>query len=612
VLKHVFGEGGGRRVIRVALALPVFLWAAGCTLAGPPAAAGPLVPSPVVDAPALTEGSSTPAQDRRAAEQLTEAEARLNSGDAAGALELAREVALALPMARGSSRALWVQARAEAALGRWSEAQTAADQYVLRVPSSDAFSAGARLLSIEARFQLGRSGAFEALWDVSPSSPSGLRDGALALARVWIERLEDPALRDLIAEAPTHPWLTPVALTEFATRRFLVGDGAAAQASATEALALSPDATERSTLSQILDGTLPRPTGIVQGVVGAILSSSGPPSFQALSRDLQDGIELALMAEGIRGGVRLELADDAGTAGRAGGAWAQVEGGRPFALIGPLTESTLAEVVRLRQSAVPILSPTARLVPEGARRVFTLSGPDPEAMRVLATMVLGSGVREVILIHTADPEEDLEAEWFKARFEAGGGRILRTLTYPSGSLNLDAPLATAGAARPQGVVLLAPPEDVERLAPLLPFHGLDPSAAGARTLVFGNASWASIPVLEAVSPRFLEGIRTVTPHVGEGYGPEWDRFRVLYEAQFQRTLRTPFPALGWDAAQLLFQAAASVGATPDEVARGLERIAEFSGATGVFTYQEGRLTRRYYPVRIESGARVPLMNPDRR
>lgn len=527
------------------------------------------------------------------------------------ALELAVEIELGLATARGSSRAVWVRARAESELGRWAAAGEAAEAYLGLVSASDLTAGPARLLSLEARFQTGSAGAFEALWALTPNSPEEIRAGALELARTWIARLDDPALRDLVAEAPTHPWLTPVALTEIAMRRFLVGDASGAETAARQALTGTPDSVERETLARILDGSLERPGLQVQGVLGAIFSASGPPSFQTLSREIQEGVELALLDERVRGGVRLEVADDAGTAGRAGGAWAQLEGARPFALLGPLTEATVAEVARRRSAAVPILSPTARILPVGESRVYSLAGPDPEAMQVLARVVLSQGVREVIVLHAADPEEDLEAAWFQDAFVAGGGQIARVVSVAVGSLNLDGPLESIGRARPRGLVVLAPPEDVERIAPLLAFHGMDPSAAQGSTRVFGNASWSSNAILETVPPRFLEGVMSVSPYLAQGYGPLWSEFEALYEAQFQRTLRSPFPALGWDAARILIEAAALAGSTPDDVSRGLDRIASFPGATGTFTVRDGRITRQHFPVRIESGNRIPISDPNR-
>jgi ABC-type branched-subunit amino acid transport system substrate-binding protein len=85
------------------------------------------------------------------------------------------------------------------------------------------------------------------------------------------------------------------------------------------------------------------------------------------------------------------------------------------------------------------------------------------------------------------------------------------------------------------------------------------------------------------------------------------RFVEAYEAQFRRTLRSPIPALGYDAALLLLESIRATGArTPADLARGLASIVDLPGATGTLSIRDGRIVRRHRLVRFQDGVLVPL------
>jgi hypothetical protein len=101
-----------------------------------------------------------------------------------------------------------------------------------------------------------------------------------------------------------------------------------------------------------------------------------------------------------------------------------------------------------------------------------------------------------------------------------------------------------------------------------------------------------------VPSRHTAGMRTVTAHLGDGFGPAWSLFVQAYEAHFQRTLRSPAPALGWDAARILLEAARLGDGTPEGLALGLREIRGLEGATGHFFWTHGQISRRFVPVEI--------------
>jgi ABC-type branched-subunit amino acid transport system substrate-binding protein len=184
--------------------------------------------------------------------------------------------------------------------------------------------------------------------------------------------------------------------------------------------------------------------------------------------------------------------------------------------------------------------------------------------------------------------------------------VVRTLTYPGGTTGFGAQLQEVVRLAPSGLVVLLPQgdRDVELLAPQLVFYGVREVEG---MVLFGNEAWTLDSVLESLQAPLTNGVLAVSswPEVGE-FGPGWSEFVSAYEETFRRTLRTPTPALGYDAARLLLTAARLGGGTPEGTLRALQEVREFPGATGVFSVIDGRIVRRYFPVRIEDRRLVPL------
>jgi ABC-type branched-subunit amino acid transport system substrate-binding protein len=84
-------------------------------------------------------------------------------------------------------------------------------------------------------------------------------------------------------------------------------------------------------------------------------------------------------------------------------------------------------------------------------------------------------------------------------------------------------------------------------------------------------------------------------------------FKAAYEAHFQRSLVSPVPALGYDAALLILEAARQGARTPAEMAGALEQVHDLQGATGILSVQGGKVFRRTEVVRISHGSFVPVV-----
>ncbi len=577
---------------------------AGCARVGEPS------PTPeaatVLDGPAIRAGVESPAEAREAFRLVSEGEGALERGDFAMALARATEVITRLPEAVGSAQALWLAARSAQAMGDGPEAEEFALRYVEIPGVAPEAATDALLLIARVRTAEGRPGGVEVLFriptDLDPLHRPPVERAISALASA----LTLPELRDLVDEAPSHPFVLPPFLAEFATRRLRVGDTAGAMALARLALDLEPSVDLTVTLNLLAAGEGVPSEGRV-GALGALLSTSGSPAFQGLTREIREGIEVALSREEAHGlpPTRLEVEDDGGDAGQAAAALRRLEGAGVFGVVGPLMDPLVRSAVDARIGRLPLISPTARVVPTEAGSVLALTGGDPEAARTLAALARREGVRRVVVMYPDLPEMSQEAGWFRDAFEGAGGTILRSFAFPPRATNFADPMQETVRLAPDGLVLLLPPELVELVAPQVAFHGVD-DLEGLK--IFGNETWSSDAILQGVNPRHTEGVFTVTSREGgTGFGPGWSEFVSAYEEHFQRTLRSPVPALGYDAALLLLRAARDGGGTPEGTARALESIRDFPGATGRLSIVDGRIRRTYLPVRIEG--RRPVLLP---
>jgi ABC-type branched-subunit amino acid transport system substrate-binding protein len=346
----------------------------------------------------------------------------------------------------------------------------------------------------------------------------------------------------------------------------------------------------------------------VAASIGVVLSTSGSPALRQISEEVLEGIEVALAVEERVSGVpiRLITVDDAGTFGGLNAAMSALGQQRIAGIVGPISDPMVAAAAGLRASTVPLLSPSARFVPEDVTGVLSLSGSDPAAGRGLAELVLSRGVRQVVLLRPASPEMQEEARWFRDAYLGQGGTILREVAYPPETTGFREILEDIAGLSPRGLVILLPPggADLQQLAPQVSFYGLNEIPNLVR---FGNESWTSSAALQGIDPRHMNGVYSVSRTVRTGeFGPGWNEFRSAYEEHFRRTLRSLAPAFGFDTARLLLQAARRGGGDPQRTLQALEEVRDYPGATGTLSVVNGRIERHYYPVRIENRVLIPL------
>lgn len=568
----------------------------------PPAPAPDVV---AMEGPAAVEGpeDTDPARMETASRLLTEGEDALRDRDGETALARGREVAREFGTVPGSAQALWLQARAYGVLEEWPEAAEAATRYLDRGPPTVAEEGEGRLFLARALLSGELDGGIETLFGLETDLPDPILGEAEELAQETASRMTLPVLRDLLREAPHHPRIYPAFQVEMSLRRALQGDEVESRELAAAALELEPGPEVRARARALAEGRL-EDLDLAVLAMGAILSEGGPPSLRDLSAEIRAGVEVALSQGEAEGRpVRFQLLDDGASTARVAQLVEELEAGGATGILGPLEQDGLATAARARRGPTPVISPTARILPDGQDNILSLAAVDPAASKVLAETAMRAGIREVVLLHPRTEEMQEEARYFRQAFEGAGGVVRRVLVYPPGTTNFAEPFGEVVRLAPQGLVLLLPPGEIGLVAPQVAYFGVD----DLEIQILGNESWSSEQVLSQVPPRHTDGVLSVSARSqASGYGPGWDDFVDQYENHFQRTIRSPVPALGYDAARLLLHASREGDGTAEGTAEALRNIRDFPGATGSISIVDGRIQRSYTPVRLQNREAVPF------
>ncbi|MFV2007048.1 MAG: ABC transporter substrate-binding protein, partial [Longimicrobiales bacterium] len=264
----------------------------------------------------------------------------------------------------------------------------------------------------------------------------------------------------------------------------------------------------------------------------------------------------------------------------------------------PLQEASLERVAQGRSAPLALISPTAPSVPTEARSVYSLAAAEPRAAKVLAAYALDNGLTTAALLYPRNRGATFEAEAFREAYEALGGTVVGDLTYAPGTTFFEEYLRNVERLLPSVLVLPLPVQDVELLAPQVTFFGLD----SLEIRVMGTAAWTRSETLENVDPRHLNGVIVASPRPAETRLAGLERFVEAYEDLNRYSLRSPVPALGYDAASLLLEAIRLGARTPTQLTERLSTINGFEGASGVLSVSDGRIVREHYLACIQDGA----------
>lgn len=601
----------------------VSVGAVGC--AGPPspsrATPGPRLPEPVVQ-----PGEISPAREAQAAEMYRDARVALQAGRAGEALRTAREIVSSFPSAPVSGRALLLEARAALQSRAFAEADSAAGRYAGLLPSEDPRAGDVRLLQAEAQDSLGNGrAALERLLAIGPSTPAATLEQARAVARSLAGDLGESVLKPIIAELPRSSPLAPIVATRYGL--LLLQRGAADQAREYARMALAAGATgpDSVTAASVARGELPEGVSPSAVKLGTFLPTTGSPRMSAFGALVAEGVEVAVASSRQQGiPVETDARDDQGDPTVAASTIQEVEGAGLVGAVGFLEDRVLMAAAGSRTDTFPLVSPTARLGTTAPPGVYSLAGADPTAAAEMAEYAVKAGIQRVAIIHSRIPESVSEAAAFTAAAQSLGLPVVGTFSYDVGSTSFGPQILAARDSlrqseiaalnlgpddtlhvedlSPVALFLPVPAEDIEYLAPQVTFNGLDTLAIQ----VMGTDGWTDPQVLKSVDQRHTTGV-VATAAVDAGPGsPGYARFREAYESHFQRSLVSPVPALGYDAALVLLSAVQDGARTPAEVGRAIAHLQNLQGATGVFSVQDGQLVRRTHVVRLDHGTLVPV------
>lgn len=556
--------------------------------------------------PSLEEGEPEPGDVETMEERLREAEGALEAGDAGAARRIALEVMEEHPRAPGSTGALWVLARASLEQGDHREADDAVTDFLAVLDEGDAGLRGdALLLQGRARLADGRlTDGVRALLAIPPEASEPVLGEAMDRLRSSVQGLSDEEVDQVLAEGAPGP-RGEVLRVERAVRHHLDGDEQAARALAGEALEGDPAETERRLARAIAEGRAEEEVTAVAGF-GALLPTEGPPSIVRSAEEISYGLDVAVEAlEGqTRQGLQVLAPQGSDASGFGQDRVRELEDEGALALIGPLTEGELREAAEARRTNVPILSPTARTVPDDLRGegVYSLRSVDPGGARKLAVHATDEGYGSAVILRPDQGPAEEEARHFAEAFQEAGGTIRDEVVYPSGQADLAEEMARIRGVGPSVLFLPVPPEEVENVATQMAFH----EVTDAEPLLLGTEGWASPEILRSVPAHHTDGVRVAVPAPAGEDPPGYREFVDAYEGHYRRTFRSPDAVLGWDAVGLLARVLEGGARTGDEVRRQLERLEGFQGATGILSVRDGRVVRDQELARIEDGALQPI------
>jgi ABC-type branched-subunit amino acid transport system substrate-binding protein len=366
---------------------------------------------------------------------------------------------------------------------------------------------------------------------------------------------------------------------------------------AREALEGSLQERERRRAEAVLDGTLEEVLGLPL-VLGAVLPRTGAsPNLLEYTRWIDEGIEVALerMGGDLRRPVQLEAVDTRGGSVAARASLRSLRSLGALGAIGPVTEEVLVEAMEAREGPFPLISPFASLPPEGdAPGIYSLSGPNPAAARLVARYARDLGLDRVAVLRPGTDEARVDAEIFLREFLDRGGSVPREIVYEPGTTFFEPQFQEVEATLPDGIFLPLSPEDIELLAPQFTFYGMD--TLGIQIL--GTSGWTEEEVVREVETRHTDGVIAATTRPTQDETEARRAFRRAYEEHFQKTLRSDVPAFGHDAAALFLRAFREGPRTSGQLLTALRDIRDFPGATGNLTVEEEWIVREAHLVRL--------------
>lgn len=590
-----------------------------CQVAGGAAPTRPL-PPPVIAPGVITRGDQA-----EALRLLRDAEGSFEARRFLEVLRTTEELTRRFPASEVSGQALLLGARAELALGAPDRADAAAERYLALLPPGDPRATEVRLLQVEA-LEGNPEMRLDRLLRIDAAATPEELAVAVPLTRAAADSLSADQLEAVLAVVPGTGPLAPIVQARHAVNLLERGDAESASELAAAAIEGGVETPERELAEGVLRGELPaerrRATSFA---IATVLPVGGPPGLAEFARLVAEGVEVAaatVLGEPYQ--VTVLPLDDQGDPVTAAGFVTQLEAEGVAGVVGFLEDEALVAAGLSRQRALTIVSPTARSAAAAGEGVYSLEGPDPRAAETVARYAASRALQRVAILLPESATAAAEADAFQAEAERLGVLIVGRFPYdPQGTFFESQIVGAQNALRaseiaalglspddtlriemlePVGMFMPIPPEDVEYLAPQIAHFALDTLAIE----LMGTSGWTDPQVLASLEPLYVDGVvATATAGTGPG-SPGLLRFQQAYEEYFQRTLVSPTPAIGYDAALLLLEALRAGRLSPSDVRASFQGLTDVEGATGIFSVTDDRVVRRTELVRIDDRRLVPV------
>ena len=305
----------------------------------------------------------------------------------------------------------------------------------------------------------------------------------------------------------------------------------------------------------------------------------------------KNGIEMALDEVNQSGGllgktVRVIVEDDQGRPEEAQTVVTKlITRNRVVAILGEVASSrTLAAAPVAQQAGIPMVSPSSTnpAVTEVGDFIFRVCFIDPFQGFVMAKFAAHSlELTDVAVLRDIKNDYSVGlADVFVENFVALGGTIVADEGYSEGDTDFSAQLTSIRARRPQAIFVPGYYTEVGLIARQAKSFGIEAP-------LLGGDGWDS-PSLIEIGGEALEGSYFSNHYSVDDPSPAIQKFVSDYRARYGQT-PDALAGLGYDAAQILFDAIRRAGSTdPTAIRDALAETKDFAGVTGVTTLDENR------------------------
>ena len=323
-------------------------------------------------------------------------------------------------------------------------------------------------------------------------------------------------------------------------------------------------------------------------IVGHYASMTGKEANFGIATDR--GVRLALKERNAKGGVKgkqikVITYDDAGKQQEAATSVDRlIKSDNAVAILGEVASGlSLSGAEICQRQGVPMISPSSTnpQVTEKGDMIFRVCFIDPFQGFVGATFAhdtMHAKVAATLYNQSQAYSTGLNAEFVKA-FEKLGGKIVTQQAFADGANTFDAQLRAIATADPKPQVIYVPVyySEIVQIAPRAKeITGLP---------LLGGDGWTSGSLADAGSA--LDGCFFSDHYSHEDQRPEVQEFLKRFAAEYDGAIPDSMAALGYDAANLLFDAMErSPSLNGKDLAKAIAATKDFKGVTGTITLDE--------------------------